>query len=72
MSANNPDLPKIRVELRDSSTAQDKSSESDLKGGKFVYVLSASQDQIDALKQYVRKIQDGTDTSSVETAINAL
>lgn len=73
MSANNPDLPKIKVEIRDSSTPQDKSSESDLRGGKFDYVLSASQDQIDAIKQYIRKIQEGTvDTSSVETAINAL
>jgi hypothetical protein len=72
MSANNPDLPKIKVAIRDSSVNQDKSSESDLRGGKFDYVLTASQDQIDGLKEYVRKIQDGTDTSSVETAINAL
>jgi hypothetical protein len=64
--------PKIKVEIRDSSTSQDKSSESDLTGGKFDYVLSATQDQRDGLKQYIRKIQDGTDTSSVETAINNL
>jgi hypothetical protein len=72
MSGNNPDLPKIKVEIRDSSTVQDKSSESDLKGGKFDYVLSASQVQIDGLKEYVRQIQAGTVTTAVETEINNL
>lgn len=72
MSGNNLDLPKIKVEIRDSSTPQDKSSESDLKGGKFDYVLTASQAQIDGLKEYVRQIQLGTNTSAVETEINNL
>jgi hypothetical protein len=72
MSGNNLDLPKIKVEIRASSTPQDKASESDLNAGKFDYVLSASLAQRDGLKQYVRKIQEGANTSAVETEINNL
>ena len=64
--------PKITVEIKGSSANQDSLRKSDLIGGNFYGVLTASDAQVAALKLYVEKIQDGTDTSSVETAINAL
>jgi len=72
MSGLGLDLPKIKVEIRISSSTQDKLSESDLDAGKFDAILTANAAQRDALKTYVKEIQLGTDTTSVETAINAL
>jgi len=70
--ATNPESSKIKVEIRGSSGNQDKLSESDLNAGKFDAILSANQAQRDALIVYIKAIQDGTDTTSVETAILAL
>lgn len=63
---------KAAVKLTRSSQAQDTLNESDLEGGNFRAVFSASDVQFTALKDYIKFIQDGTDTSSVETAIDAL
>ena len=70
--AINSESSKISVEIKGSSGNQDKLSKSDLKAGKFHAIFTANAAQRAALQLYVEKIQDGTDTSSVETAINAL
>ena len=63
---------KIKVEIRKSTTPQDRLEESDLESGHFHAVLVASATQTAALKTYIKEIQAGTDTSGVETAIDAL
>jgi len=66
------DQPKTHVEIRRSQANQDTLHKSDLIGGNFKAVLTASDDQLAALKKYIEEIQAGTDTSTVEAAINAL
>ena len=67
---------RITVTIKGSSTNQDSLRESDLDGSNFYAVLTvnatATPDQLSALKYYVKKMQDGTDTSTEDTAILAL
>lgn len=45
---------------------------SDMKPNRIYMGLAITQTQFDAVYKYLQKIQAGVDTSSVETAINAL
>lgn len=64
--------PKINVRIKGAQANQDSLRESDLEGGNFTITMDASTAQRDALQVYLKAIQDGTDTSTVEAAINAL
>lgn len=66
------DSPKITVKIKRSIASQDTLRESDLIGSSFVIVATASAVQETAVKDYLKAIQDGTVTTAVETAIDAL
>jgi len=66
------DSKKITVKIKRSANSQDSLRESDLIGSSFVAVLACSAVQETALKDYIKEIQLGTVTTSVETAIDAL
>lgn len=65
-------MANVSIRIRGSSIPQARLVDSDLAHGVFTANVQASEAQVDALKLYITKINDGADTSTVEAAILAL
>ena len=65
-------MPRVTIKIDDNNNSVIENSLE--RFGKFFEVgaLEISADQLAAVKTYIEEIEAGTDTSSVETAINAL
>jgi hypothetical protein len=62
-------MSKIRVQLVRSQAGQDSFRDRPDSPSGLYAVLDANEDQISGLKDYIKAIQDGEDTSDVETEI---
>lgn len=66
-------MPQVDVHLEQiQGSTNDFDRSSDLDPQRIYIALSMSDVQFSAIRTYLRKIQAGVTTTSVETAINAL